>query len=300
MAEKSHVKKSHTAKNSLQSHNRFRLAIQIAWLALTNGYIRGFASSPVHIYSGALKNICVPGLNCYSCPGALFACPVGSLQAVLSGGMFKFSAYVFGMLAFFGTICGRAICAFLCPFGLVQELIYRIPFFKKRKNFPAHKILVWMRYVVLALFVIILPLTAIDEFGMGLPWFCKYICPSGTLLAGIPLVAGNEALRSAVGILFSWKMCVLLFFLLVSLWTWRPFCKYVCPLGALYGLFNRVAIYKFKIDTEKCTECGACQRVCKADIKVWKNPNSADCIRCGDCVHSCPVNAIKTFSKNII
>lgn len=274
--------------------NKAKLFFRIAWAALTNGYVQGFAAA--HIYSGALKKVCTPGLNCYSCPGAFFACPIGSLQSLLSNRSLKASLYVIGFLFLFGTICGRGVCGFLCPFGLVQDLIYRIPFFRKRKNLPLHKILRFLRYAFLLLFVIIFPIALVDEFGFGLPWFCKYVCPSGTLLAGIPLVAGNEMLRGAVGVLFSWKMSILIAVILLSLWVWRPFCKYVCPLGVIYGAFNRVAIYKFHVDKSKCTECGACRRACKADIKVWHNPNSSECVRCGECVNACNFDAL---SKNI-
>lgn len=276
---------------NLQKNKLIRLVIQIFWAAITNGYIKGFSAA--HIYGGKLKNICVPGLNCYSCPGAFFACPIGSLQSLISNRAFKASCYVIGFISLFGTIFGRAVCGFLCPFGLVQDLIYRIPFFKKRKNLPLHKVIRFLRYIVLALFVIILPITALDEFGFGFTWFCKYICPSGTLFAGIPLLAGNEMLRLSAGAIFSWKMCVLLVVLLFSLWSWRPFCKYVCPLGVIYGAFNKFAIYRFELDNSKCTKCGECQRVCKADIKVWETPNSSECVRCGECVASCPTGALK-------
>ena len=58
-----------------------RTVVQLCWMALTNGYAAGFAKGT--IYKGELKRVCVPGLNCYSCPGALGSCPIGSLQAVL-------------------------------------------------------------------------------------------------------------------------------------------------------------------------------------------------------------------------
>ena len=81
----------------------------------------------------------------------------------------------------------------------MQDLLYKIPLFKKRKNLPGHKVLIWAKYVILVLFVILLPLLVVDFTGQGDPWFCKYICPSGTLAAGIPLVLLNENLKLAVG-----------------------------------------------------------------------------------------------------
>lgn len=276
---------------------RLRLLVQAAWFALTNGYAAGFLEKK--IYTGKLKALCVPGLNCYSCPGALLSCPIGSLQAVLSSSEFTVSCYVLGFLMMFGTVLGRFVCGWLCPFGLVQDLLHRIPFPGKRKNLPGHRVLKNMKYVILVLFVILLPSLAVGITGNGDPWFCKYICPSGTLMGGIPLALGNPLLRSAIGALFSWKMFLLILVAVLSVKYYRPFCKYVCPLGAVYGLFNPVALYRLKVDGDKCIRCGACQRACGMDIKVWETPNSAECIRCGDCKNACPTGAICTSADSL-
>lgn len=270
--------------------NRMRLWVQILFTAVTNGYLIGFVKGK--IYRGPTKAVCVPGLNCYSCPGALGSCPIGSLQAVLGSRNYKFSFYVVGFLIFTGSLLGRFVCGWLCPFGLVQDLLYKIPFFRKRKNLPGHKVLIWLKYVILVLFVILLPLLAVDIIGQGSPWFCQYICPSGTLTAGIPLVALNDTLKSAIGGLFAWKVSILVVLVLLSLWIYRPFCKYLCPLGAIYSVFNPIALYRYKVDGNACTRCGKCRKACKMDIKVWEKPNSGECIRCGDCLKACPEGAI--------
>ena len=267
-----------------------RLIIQAAVFALTNGYIKGWLSGK--IYKGNLKSICVPGLNCYSCPGALGSCPVGSLQAVLGSGRYKISLYVLGFIGLFGVIFGRLICGFACPFGLVQDLLYKIPFPKKFKNIYGHKILKYLRYVVLIVFVIVLPLTVVNLAGVGQPWFCEYICPSGTLFGGIPLVLANEALRSTIGFRFWIKISALVTCIFLSIITYRPFCKYVCPLGAMYGLFNPISLYRYEVDKDKCIKCGACQKACDMNIKVWEKPNSTECIRCGKCMEACKEGAI--------
>ncbi len=269
---------------------RARLWVQVGFTALTNGYLLGFVKGK--IFTGPTKAVCVPGLNCYSCPGALGSCPIGSLQAVLGSRNYKFSFYVIGFLMLIGSLAGRFVCGWLCPFGLIQDLLYKIPFIKKRKNLPGHKVLVWMKYVILAVFVIILPLFAVDIVGQGSPWFCQYICPSGTLTGGIPLVLLNEPLRGAIGWLFHWKMAILLLMIFLSVIVYRPFCKYICPLGAIYSLFNPIALYQYQVDAGKCTKCGKCQKACKMDIRVWETPNSRECIRCGDCLKSCPHGAI--------
>ncbi len=289
--------------NEIKEHTR--LWVQILFTAVTNGYFYGFTTG--RIYTGRSKTVCVPGLNCYSCPGALGSCPIGSLQAVLANRNYRFSFYVVGFLLLFGSVFGRFVCGWLCPFGLIQDLLYKIPLFRsrsterksllkriftKRKNLPGHRVLIWLKYVILAGFVIILPLFALDAIGQGSPWFCKYICPSGTLTAGLPLLVSNEPLRQAAGFLFQWKVLVLIVLVILSIVVYRPFCKYICPLGAVYSVFNPIALYRYQIDTNNCTKCGRCKKACKMDIKVWEKPNSPECIRCGDCIRSCPENAI--------
>lgn len=271
------------------------MLVQLAFTALTNGYAAGFAKGS--IYKGPGKFICLPGLNCYSCPGALGSCPIGSLQAVIGSRSYRFSFYVAGFLLLFGALFGRLVCGWLCPFGLVQDLLYKIPFVKKLRRLPGDRWLKYLKYVILAGFVIVLPLTVLDIVGQGQPWFCKYICPSGTLFAGIPLIASNPPLRAALGWLFTWKAAILAVLLLLSLLVYRPFCRYLCPLGAIYGLFNPAALYRFRIDKEKCTGCGACQKACKLDIPIHQTPNSPECIRCGDCRRACPHGAICTANR---
>ena len=281
-----------------KKHDRIRMFVQAAFFAVTNGYAKGYAKGS--IYTGSSKQFCVPGLNCYSCPGAVGSCPIGALQAVLNSRQFDFSCYVLGILMMFGAAVGRLICGWLCPFGLIQDLFYKIPFFKKIKNLPGHNSLRWLRFVILAVMVIALPVGVKDITGLGQPWFCEWLCPSGTLLGGIPLTILNPSLRSAIGFRYAWKVTLLVIILLLSIKSERPFCKYLCPLGAVYGLCNPVSIYRYRVDENKCTQCGACQRACGADIKVWQNPNSIDCIRCGDCKTICPTGAITSTMDDLM
>lgn len=282
--------KQNTASGAAKKQRKTRLIVQALFAALSNGYLNGWMQGT--IYQGASKKICVPGLNCYSCPGALGACPIGSLQAVLSDKSYHISLYVVGMLMAFGAFFGRFICGWLCPFGLVQDLLYMIPGMKKIRSLPGEKYLRKLKYVVLVLLVIILP-SIVTGAGDGEPWFCKYLCPSGTLMGGIPLMISNPLLRQAAGWLFSWKMLVLVIILVMAVKISRPFCRYLCPLGAIYSFFNPFSIYRITVDKEKCTGCGICQKTCKLDIPVFEKPNSGECIRCGECVKACPAQALK-------
>jgi ferredoxin-type protein NapH len=267
-----------------------RHRFQALWALLTNSYLIGFVQGK--IYKGRLKNLCVPGLNCYSCPGAVGSCPIGSLQAVIGNWNFKFAFYVAGFLVFVGALIGRFVCGWLCPFGLVQDLLHKIPFPKKIKTFRGDKLLRKLKYVILAVFVILMPLYFVDIMDQGSPYFCKLICPAGTLEGGIPLVLLNKSMRRAIGWLYVWKNVLLAVTVLLSILIYRPFCKYICPLGAIYSVFNPISVFKYRVDKNKCTQCGACAKVCKMQVNPSKTPNHPECIRCGQCKKICPTGAI--------
>jgi polyferredoxin len=117
-------------------------------------------------------------------------------------------------------------------------------------------------------------------------------------MAGIPLILLNPALQDAAGLLFDWKVLLLIAVVLLSIVTYRPFCRYLCPLGAIYAPFNKFALYRYHVDEKKCTACKVCQQTCKLDIPVYKTPNSPDCIRCGDCRRACPKSCITSTLEN--
>ena len=237
-----------------------RFWVQALFAFTTNANIQGFLKG--RIYKGPLKNMCVPGLNCYSCPGALGACPVGAMQAVAGSTKYGISMYVLGFLVFVGILLGRFVCGWLCPFGWIQELLHKIPVKKIRVPAAVNNCLKWVKYAVLLLAVILLPMALTDRFGISTPYFCKYICPAGTLEGGIPLLLLNEPLRNAIGFLFSWKVGILAVIVVLSLLIFRPFCRWLCPLGAFYSIFNPISFYRYKVDSDKCIRCGKCVDAC--------------------------------------
>lgn len=269
--------------------SRFRGWIQAAATLLTNIHLPNFFKGG--IYQGKGKAVCVPGLNCYSCPGAAGACPIGSFQAVVGSSKFRFSYYITGFLILLGVLLGRFICGFLCPFGWLQELLHKI--LGKKLSTKKLKPLTYLKYAILLLAVVLLPAIVVNDLGMGDPFFCKYICPQGVLEGAIPLAAVNEGIRSALGSLFNWKLAILIVVVILSILFYRPFCKWICPLGAFYALMNKVSLLGIKVDEHKCVSCGKCARVCKMDVDVTKTPNHTECIRCGKCITACPTDAIK-------
>ena len=204
------------------------------------------------IYKGGLKRICVPALNCYSCPAAFGACPIGSLQVALSevrGWLSKSvtaaaaaaSLYVAGVILVVGAIAGRFACGWLCPFGLLQELVFR-----RRRPMPAVGAARYWKYVLLAVLVLGLPLLLPYPSS---PNFCKYVCPAGTIEAGAPLVGYDVATGGgafSLGWLFAWKAALAAAILAAAFFISRFFCRTLCPLGAAWGLLNRISLVAVK------------------------------------------------------
>ena len=267
---------------------RFRGWIQAAAVLLTNIHLPNFFKG--QIYRGTGKTVCVPGLNCYSCPGAAGACPIGAFQAVVGSSKFRFSYYITGILILLGILLGRFICGFLCPFGWFQELLHKIP--TPKLSTKRLKPLRYLKYAVLLVLVVLLPVLVTNDLGMGNPFFCKYLCPQGVLEGAIPLALVNNGIRAALGKLFTWKLGILILVSLLSVVFYRPFCKWLCPLGAFYALFNKVSLLQMQVDKNRCVSCGKCARACKMDVDVTKHPNHTECIRCGMCVKACPVKAV--------
>ena len=265
-----------------------RLIIQAIFFLLQNPLLKNFYDGV--IYQGRLKMMCTPGLNCYSCPAAVMSCPIGAMQLFFAGMRHSISLFATGFLLSIGVVFGRLICGYVCPMGLLQDLTYKI---KTPKRLMAFRYLRYLKYAVLVVFVVLVPTLLLHELsGWGEPWFCKYICPSGTIFGAIPLLATNEFLRESAGALLVAKMAIALGSLLVSVVVYRPFCRILCPLGAIYSLFNKIAFLRMRCDADKCTSCGDCAKACKIMLKPSKQPNSPECIRCNDCKAACKEKAL--------
>lgn len=265
-----------------------RRIIQLYAALLFNANLKGFGNGK--IYQGKLKNICAPGLNCYSCPGASAACPLGALQNSLASADKTLPYYMFGIIMLYGLLAGRWICGFLCPFGLIQELLHKIKTPKLKKG-RITRVLSYFKYVILVVFVFIFPLLYMFR-NFPLPGFCKYICPAGTLEGAIGLLSNeiNASSFRMLGPIFTWKFILMVSFIVGSVFIYRFFCRFFCPLGALYGFFNKICFFGIKLDKPKCIDCGLCVSKCKMDIR---HVGDHECISCGECIDVCPTKAIR-------
>ena len=230
-------------------------------------------------------------------------------------GVFEAATIHYAVAKIFGPlIFGRGWCGYACWTAMVLDFLpYKTPDHRRRK-------ISWFRYVtfIIALvFVAVLFVANVANIEGVMFWafivgnalyyvvgitlaiafkdnraFCKYICPQGVLEGAIPLSIGNAAIRSALGKLFSFKCMILIAVIVLSILFYRPFCKWICPLGAIYSLFNKVSLLKITVDSSKCVGCGQCSKACKMDVDVCKTPDHPECIRCGACIKACPKDAI--------
>lgn len=261
--------------------------MQLYAALLYNCHVKGFLNGT--IFRGNSKVLCVPGLNCYSCPGAVGACPLGALQNAVAASGQRAPAYVLGILLLYGLLLGRTVCGWLCPVGLLQEVIYKLPTPKIRKS-NVTRGLSMLKYFILAALVFAVPFWYSYQ-KLPLPAFCKYVCPAGTLGGAIPLLLhpGNRGMLNALGVLFTSKFVILVAILLLCVFLFRAFCRFLCPLGALYSLFSRVSVLGVKTDKAKCTHCSVCLNVCKLDVRY---PGDRECVHCTECIDACPTGAI--------
>ena len=243
-----------------------RRLIQLYSALLYNAHLRGFIDG--EIYQGQTKAVCVPGFNCYSCPGAVGACPLGSIQNALASSGHRAGWYVLGIIMIFGLSLGRTI----------------------RKN-RVTRALTYLKYVIIALFVVSIPLYYGFKYDMHVPGFCKFICPAGTFEGAVGLLSNpkNASLFSMLKILFTRKFVIMMIVALACIFCYRSFCRFLCPLGAIYGMFNKLAHVSVKVDEDRCNGCGACVRTCKMDVR---HVGDHECINCAGCMRVCAKGAL--------
>ncbi|MBF0100849.1 MAG: 4Fe-4S binding protein [Desulfobacterales bacterium] len=270
--------------------SKFRQFIQVCSAILVNCYVDVVTTKTIN--TGIQKGICVPFLNCYACPSAVFSCPIGTLQHFFAIRVFPF--YTISLIFIVGLLTGRMSCGWLCPFGFLQDLLYRIPSRKWKLPYFFR----YAKYGILVLFVIALP------YYTGDSWFSK-VCPAGTLTAGIPWVlwnpvsaSGQPILPDGPGVLFYFSLCLLILFLIGFVFSQRPFCKAICPLGALLSFFNGVSLIHIRVP-KKCEGCTLCRDLCPMDLNVLLEVNSGECIRCLECTRCGHIQVESSFYSKI-
>ncbi|MCX6344406.1 MAG: 4Fe-4S binding protein [Armatimonadetes bacterium] len=218
-----------------------------------------------------------PVFYCDSCPWSVMACPLGMFMRYSKMRLFPFITVA--MLAIVGAFGGRIICGWVCPFGLLQDLLYKI----RTRKLAIPPQARYLKYVILVVFLVGVPyFFPTSKFS-----FCDG-CPSGTLENMLPKAfighfSVSSGLFNGFTPRFYTRVSILLATLLLSVFVSRGFCRTLCPLGAIFGLFNKFSIFRYNQTFQKCNSCGGCKKVCPVDIDPVKEINGAECIRCYEC-----------------
>ncbi|MBU4188087.1 MAG: 4Fe-4S binding protein [Propionicimonas sp.] len=183
-------------------------------------------------------------------------------------------------------LVGNAFCGWICPMGTVQD---GLAWVAKKLHLPqwqpgprTDRVLRWGRFVVLGLVMWM-------SYVTGRLWFADYD-PYFTLFSLHWLNPWTEALIVSVAITTA--------ILVASLFVERLWCRYLCPLGAVFAVLGRFSFLRIRRDAATCTDCNLCDRPCPVGITVSKADPvvNADCIGCLDCVTTCPVRGALTIS----
>lgn len=255
-----------------------RLITQIFGTVISHAYLKVFSTKM--IYSGPLKATCMPFITCYSCPVAVYSCPIGTIQHYMIIRQLPF--IVLGHLILVLTAVGRMVCGWVCPVGLVQDLAYKA----KTPKITISKKWNYFKYIALIGLVLLIP------YISGQALFC-HLCPVGTFESAIPWVVWNPINpefqqptvdTSAIDYLFVIKIVILLIIIGLIIVSSRPFCRIICPLALIFAPFNRLSLVKMDVlNRSSCGSCNECLRVCPMEIRISDDPNSGECIRCLEC-----------------
>ena len=256
-------------------------------LARWRGWVQaGFLLAWLDPWMLRMHTVCSPVFHCYSCPMATFACPIGVLANFSALHLFPFA--VVGLLVVLGAIFSSFVCGWACPFGFLQDLIAKIPT-------PKFALPAWMgagRYIVLAVFVLAIPYW----YGEASPLFFCRLCPAGAIEAALP----NTIQQAIKGNPLVWptatKLIILAVFLVAAFFTWRPWCTVICPLGAIYGLFNHVSFFFLRFHAKRCGGCSECRSLCVDGGRSEHRVDGLRCVRCMECTkcHAVSVSTILT------
>ena len=182
------------------------------------------------------------------------------------------------MLVVICSIIGnKIICGWACPFGALQELIFTFSSKIKKYKLPLY---VTNSIRILFFLVALAILFGSAENARGFMLY-HYISPFNLFI---------PYFKSAL-ILFS-----VLLFLVLSLFFYRPFCRFICPFGLISWVLEFISIFKIKVDPKKCIQCQKCFKSCPTGAiknKVMGKKIPQECFSCGRCLNQCPTKAIK-------
>lgn len=224
-----------------------------------------------------MTHIIFPGLHCYACPLAVTICPIGLMQNLAIYGTVPY--FWVGAIVAYGLIAGRGFCGWFCPFGTLNDLL---AFRKVRIN----RVASYSKYAVLLG-------TIIAAWALADTIFCK-LCPAASITASIPYLFMGVAKVNRPFIVHMISLGTVLLGMVIIARFW---CRYLCPMGAILSLFNKVSFLHLKLDTNRCSRCGDCAVACPMGLQPHEEYDDHNCIKCGECTEACSLDALTlTFS----
>lgn len=220
---------------------------------------------------------------------------LGDIVKALVNGTFSVSTLSTQLITVFGifiitALWGRFFCGFLCFFGALQELL-AVPLkkFRRKHRFPPARLdraLRFLKYIVLAFVVV-----AVWVFSLSLD---SSLSPWGVF--GM-LISGNFSLTSAAVLIVGFVL--LLAIMIASLFIERFFCRYLCPLGAIFTLISGKRFFKIRCNSNTCVHCNLCAKKCAMGIDVAGHDKvtSGECIDCMQCISICPRESLSATAK---
>jgi len=219
-----------------------------------------------------MTHIIFPGLHCYACPLAVTVCPIGLMQNLIVFGTPPY--FWLGTIVVYGLLAGRGFCGWFCPFGTLNDLL----------SFRKVRILKSASFGKFA----VLGATVAAAWYFADTMFCK-LCPAASIEASIPyFFKGVATVNRPFLVHMATLAVVLVGMALIS----RFWCRYLCPMGGLLALFNRVSFLHLRLDEDRCANCSACSAHCPMGLEPHHDHDDHNCIKCGACVEGCHLGAL--------
>ena len=221
---------------------------------------------------------------------------------------------VLALLVVLTLVFGRIYCSIICPLGVMQDVVSRLHGIRKKNRFTYSKEKRWLRYTVLAVFIVS-ALAGVNAVVSLLAPYSSYGRIAGSLMKPV-YEAGNNVLAAIAESVNSYAFysvdvwlrslptlivaSVTLVVIAVLAWRGgRTYCNTICPVGTILSFLARFSWFKVRIDGSKCVNCGLCTKNCKASAIDFKNHkiDYSRCVECGDCIGKCHKGAISLSSR---